>query len=248
VARFAQPEHPVVEAALSKAELLLDLQAVDSKIDRLSKRLAEVKAAQRATDELIAARQAANDAEHIAAQKRSARRDLELADASVDDKIKQADKRLYSGLVKNPKELLDLQNDISSLKRQKATLDDQLLDAMVTLEEAEAVLTRSLAARDQIEAAWKISQSDLIAEQTQLETELARQFEEQIAARAQLSQIDLVLYDQLRRRKGGVAVVEVNGSTCSGCGVRVTAAVLQQLGHADQFTRCGNCERILVRG
>jgi predicted nucleic acid-binding Zn-ribbon protein len=232
---------------LSKAELLLDLQAIDSKIDQLSKRLAEVKAAQRETDELIAARQATKEAEHIAVQKRSARTDLELADAAVDDKIKQAEKRLYSGLVKNPKELLDLQNDISSLKRQKAALDDQLLDAMLALEEAEDTLARHMAARDQIEAAWKTSQSDLSAERTHLETELARQSEEQIAARAQLDQADLVLYDQLRRRKGGVAVVEVAGLTCAGCGVRVTATVLQQLGHADQLTRCGNCERILVR-
>ena len=237
----------MVEAVLSKAELLLDLQAIDSKIDQLSKRLAEVKAAQRETAELISTRQAANEAEHIAVQRRSARKDLELADATVDDKIKQAEKRLYSGLVKNPKELLDLQNDISSLKRQKVALDDQLLDAMLALEEAEDALTRHMAAHDQIEAAWKISQSDLSAEQTQLETELAQQSKEQVAARTQLNQADLALYDQLRRRKGGVAVVEVAGSTCAGCGVRVTAAVLQQLGHADQFTRCGNCERILVR-
>jgi predicted nucleic acid-binding Zn-ribbon protein len=237
----------VAEAALSKAELLLDLQAIDSKIDQLSRRLAEVKAAQRETDELIAARQAAQEAERTAVQRRSARQDLELADATVDDKIIQAEKRLYSGLVKNPKELLDLQNDISSLKRQKAALDDQLLDAMLALEEAEDTLTRHVAACDQIEAAWKTSQSDLNAERTQLETELAQQSKEQVAARAQLDQTDLVLYDQLRRRKGGVAVVEINGNTCSGCGVRVTAAVLQQLGHADQFTRCGNCERILVR-
>ena len=232
---------------MSKAELLLDLQAIDSKIDQLSKRLAEVKAAQRETDELIAARQAANEAERAAAQRRSARKDLELADATVDDKIIQAEKRLYGGLVKNPKELLDLQNDISSLKRQKAALDDQLLDAMFALEEAEDALTRHIAARDQIEATWKTSQSDLSAEQTHLETELAQQFKEQVAARTQLDQADLVLYDQLRRRKGGVAVVEIAGLTCAGCGVRVTAAVLQQLSHADQFTRCGNCERILVR-
>ncbi len=232
---------------MSKAELLLDLQEVDLTIDRLTKRLTEVRAAQRETDELIAARNAAQDAEQLGVKSRATRQDLELADAALDEKIKQAEKRLYSGLVKNPKELLDLQNDISSLHRQKATLDDQLLEAMVALEDAEGALNRAVAARDHIEVKWNGDQSELMTEQAQLERELAQHTHEQAAARAQLSLTDLSLYDQLRRRKGGLAVVELMGNACGGCSVRVTANVLQQLGQADQLARCGNCERILVR-
>jgi hypothetical protein len=41
---------------MTKAELLLDLQDVDSVLDRLTYRLSEIKAALHETDELIAAR------------------------------------------------------------------------------------------------------------------------------------------------------------------------------------------------
>jgi hypothetical protein len=236
-----------MEVHLSKAELLLDLQDVDLTIDRLTQRLSAVKAAQHETDELIVARAAAHDAEQIVAQNRTARKDLELADATIDEKIKQAEKRLYSGVVKIPKELLDLQNDIAALRRQKAALDDQLFEAMVALEEAEDTHKRGTAAGDQIAAEWQTDQSNLAAERAQLESELAQRTGEQAAARAQLSQAELTLYDQLRRRKGGLAVVELIGNSCGGCSVRVTATVQQQVGQADQFARCGNCERILVR-
>jgi predicted nucleic acid-binding Zn-ribbon protein len=232
---------------VSKAELLLDLQGIDLTIDRLTKRLSEVKEAQHETDELIAARGAAGAAEQSAVQCRAARKDLELADATLDEKIKQAEKRLYSGLVKIPKELLDLQNDISSLRRQKATLDDQLLEAMVALEDAETALKQAVAAHDTSEAQWTSDQAGLSTERAQLERDLAQHAREQAAARAQLNQTDLSLYDQLRRRKGGLAVVELMGNACGGCSVRVTANVLQQLGQAEQLARCGNCERILVR-
>ena len=232
---------------MGKTDTLLELQDTDSIIDRLTKRLAEIKASRRETDELIAARQARHAAEQLAAQRRAARKDLELTNASVGDKIQQAEKRLYSGVVKNPKELLDLQNDISSLKRQKANAYEQLFEGMVELEEAETVLQQRTDELTRIEADWQHSQSDLVAEQAQLEADLATQQRDQAAARAALTAPDLALYDQLRRRKAGIAVVELNGQLCGGCGVRVTASVVQQINQGDQFARCGNCERILVR-
>ena len=98
-----------------------------------------------------------------------------------------------------------------------------------------------------VEAEWRASQGDLASELTQLEQELSARTAEQTEARAALSATDLAQYDQLRRRKGGVAVVEMEGSMCGACGVRVTAHILQQLSQAEHLARCGNCERILVR-
>jgi len=68
---------------MSKAELLLDLQDIDSAIDRLNRRLTEIRAALHETDELIAARSALRAAEESVTQKRAHRKDLELADASL---------------------------------------------------------------------------------------------------------------------------------------------------------------------
>ena len=232
---------------MSQAEDLLTLQEVDTVLDRLNRRLSEIKAELHETDELIAARSARQTAEEQVTHQRATRKDLELADASLETRIKQAEQRLYSGIVKNPKELLDLQNDIASLKRQKNTLDDQLFAAMVALEEGEAHWQTCVATLTRIEAEWRTSQGDLISELDQVEQDLAHKTIEQADARAPLSAANLALYDQLRRRKGGQAVVEILGSLCEGCQVRVPAYVMQQLGQPAGQSRCPNCERILVR-
>lgn len=232
---------------MTKAELLLDLQDVDTVIDRLTRRLNEIKAELHETDELIAARSARRAANESVTHKRAQRKELELADAALETRIKDADKRLYSGTVKNPKELLDLQNDIASLKRQKDNLDEQLFAAMVALEEAETELKTCTETLARVETEWRASQGDLATELTDLENELAEKTVEQTTARAQLGAPELAQYDQLRRRKGGVAVSELEGSVCGACGVRVSAHILQQLSQGDQLARCGNCERILVR-
>ena len=231
---------------MTTAETLLDLQDNDAVVDRLTRRLADISAALHETDELTAARSARQTADEIVTRQRAQRKDLELADGALETKIKQAEQRLYSGLVKNPKELLDLQNDIASLKRQKDVLDDQLFNAMVALEESEATLTACAGAYARIETDWRASQNGLIREQAEAEAELAKHQLAQAELRAELAAADLALYDQLRRRKGGLAVVELNGSICSGCGVRATAHVMQQI-NQEQISRCGNCERILVK-
>lgn len=231
---------------MSKAETLLDLQDNDSILDRLTKRLAEITAALHETEELVAARSARQAAAQVVTHQRTRRKDLELADASLETKIKQAEQRLYSGVVKNPKELLDLQNDIASLKRQKDALDDQLFNTMVALEEAEATLKTSTETDTHVEAEWRTSQGDLIQKQAEAEADLARHQQVQSELRAKLSAADLALYDQLRRRKSGLAVVELNGAMCTGCGVRAAAHIMQQI-NQEQMARCGNCERILVK-
>ena len=232
---------------MSKAQDLLDLQALDRTLDQLNKRLAEVKAALHETNELINARRAAQQAEQATAHDRATRKDLELAVAAVESKIKQDEQRLYSGLVKNPKELVDLQNEVAALKRQKTSLDDRLLEAMLTLEESEETLQHAKAECDRIEAEWRASQSNLLTEQAQLEADLAQQSAAVAGARVKLTATDLTLYDQLRRRKGGLAVVELEDGVCNGCGIEVTANVLRQLNQGDPVARCGNCERIVVR-
>jgi predicted nucleic acid-binding Zn-ribbon protein len=232
---------------MTTAESLLTLQDIDSAIDHTTRRLTEIKAALHETDELITVRSAVRRAEDDVVRKRATRKDLDLADASLETRIKQAEQRLYSGTVRNPKELLDLQNDISSLKKQKNTLDDQLFTAMVGLEEAETELQKCSDAFTRVEAEWRASQGDLITELAQLEQALSTKTAEQTDVRAELRAADLTLYDQLRRRKGGLAVAEMTGNNCGACHVRVTAHVLQLLNQADHLARCSNCERILVR-
>ena len=155
---------------------------------------------------------------------------------------------MYGGEVKNPKELVDYQNDAASLKKQKATLDDQLLALLTQSEEADNTLKQQQANLDSIEADWKAGQTHLLEEQTQLTAEVAQHTQEQMQHRALLTPADLQLYDQLRRRKNGVAVTELdNDGACDGCGVEPTADVIRLLNRGEHIARCSNCERILVQ-
>jgi hypothetical protein len=232
---------------LSKAETLLELQVIDRVIDQLNKRLGEVQTGLNESTPLKAARQAAQAAEQLTAQTRSTHTELEAENTALTAKLEENDKRLYSGEVTHPKELVDLQNDVAMLKKLKAALDDKVLAAMTKADEAETALKDRRGVLEQIEAEWTAGQIELLAEQERLNGEIAEQKMATAKFRAELTPADLALYDQLRRRKAGIAVAELDGEACNACGVEPTADVVRQLNRGDQIARCSNCERILVQ-
>ena len=173
-------------------------------------------------------------------------RDLELRIQGVSDKASDSEKRLYSGAIKNPKELTDLQAEIAALRRRRQKLEDDLLEAMIEREEAEAAHTQAQRRLDETQAHWSARQSDLGTEQETLQGRLAEIEQARAELLPHVEAGDLASYQALRRRKGGLAVVQVSDGACGGCGVGITPSLEWQL-RQEGIGYCGNCERIIVR-
>src|SRR5438093_2909516 len=61
---------------------------------------------------------------------------------TLETKIKDLDRRLYSGTVTAPRELQAMQADVQSLKRHQSELEDQVLAAMGDADPLDAALRR----------------------------------------------------------------------------------------------------------
>jgi predicted nucleic acid-binding Zn-ribbon protein len=225
---------------------LYRLQCLDSDGDAQRRRLTEVEAALGESEVLRQARQAVERAQ-AAVQKWTLRqRDLELKIGGLSDKISGAEQRLYSGAIKNPKELADLQADVASLRRRRQKLEDDLLEAMVEREEAEAAHAQAQERLGEIEARWSAQQAELMGEREELQGRLAEIEQERTALLPKIEASDLTTYESLRLRKGGMVVVQVSDGACGGCGVAVSPSLEWQL-RQGELACCANCERIIVR-
>jgi predicted nucleic acid-binding Zn-ribbon protein len=231
---------------MRRAERLLELQTVDLALDAARQRVREIDAQLTESDALRAARQADRQVRDRLAQLRARSKDLELQSTALDHKIKTVDERLYSGVVKNPKELNDLQRDVVSLRRQKSDLDDALLAVILDLEQIEGEQQDVQAQLASVEAEWQSSQAALLVERARLIEHIGVAEAERGARRADAPPADLALYDQLRLRKHGQAMAEFDEGVCGACGVEPSAHKVAQLRRDDALLACGNCERILV--
>ncbi len=223
---------------------LYHLQCLDSEQDVKQNRLAEVRVALKDDKALKQARQTVENAQALIQKWATQQRNLELEIQSISDKITRSETRLYSGAVRNPKELADLQSEIASLKRRRQKLEDDLLEVMIEREDAEATHAQTQQHLDETRAHWENRQANLSSEQEILQEKLAEIKAAKVQVLPKIDAADLATYQNLRRRKDGLAIAQTSGDACM-CGMAISPNLKWQLRH-EGMVSCGNCERIMV--
>jgi uncharacterized protein len=238
---------------LEDQRALLKLQRHDSAVDRLmgrrgslpeDVRLAELTSALAVVDQLAAERRGS-----LATLQREQTR-LEDEIDMVTRKARSEEDRAASGKVTSPKELTAIQEEVAALKRRQGALEDDLLERMEQRETLEAELAELDGRREAITAEQAEVTRTRDAVLVDIDQDLAT---ERVAADEVAPRIGgelRALYDQIRKRQGGVGAAALVGDTCQGCRVSISPvelAVIRRL-PAETVKRCENCRRILVVG
>lgn len=224
------------------------LQKIDLRIDTIQKRLAEIERIRNDNAQLRILLDLLNE-------KTSQLENLKTkCQATAENahkrklKIEQSEASLYSGTIKNPKELQDVQTEISSLRNALAALEDIQLQEMLELEVAEDA---ALEAKKNVEACEIQLQSQftaLFAEEETSRIEMQKISQERVVVLEQINPEDVQKYDLLRKTKKGHAVSQVEEGSCSICGQTLTPAEFQLARSPSQMAFCPSCGRILYAG
>jgi predicted nucleic acid-binding Zn-ribbon protein len=228
------------------SQKLYQLQTLDLERDAKYRRLKAVIASLDEPETLRDAATALNTAQAQVTRARTQRRDLELEIQTLEGKITSVEERLYSGRVKNPKELSDLQNDAASLQRRHSTLDDALLEAMLGLEDAEQIAAEAQKKLTALQAEWQSNQKALEEERSQLETAIAALTEQRRQMTKPLPADQFATYQQLRHAHAGLTTARIEEGMCGVCGVEISDRLLAKASRSDDLSFCGNCGRILL--
>jgi len=231
---------------MTRGAPLLQLQNLDQELRNGLRRVSEIQASLGETEALLQARRAQSDAAEIHRNWITKTRDLDLEIETLSSKITACEKRLYGGSVTNPKELSDMQDEVSSLNRRLGELEDDLLEAMVHSEEAEDTLQACRTNLTKAEADWRTDQSTLASELSELEARLAQAQDEREQSRQTIASDDLALYDKLCTRYGDIVVATLSDGVCDYCSVAPSSTKLSRLRSGRELLQCGNCGRILL--
>ena len=232
---------------LRSLEDLLDLQLVDSEIDRLLERRSSLpereqyREAHRKTEELEAERRTLSDS--ITESSRAldkASGELEI----LEEKAVVEERRLYAGGL-GARETLNLREEVDMIRRQIGTREGEVLELMEQRDQEDtqaAELDRAIAEAKAVEAKlegritdqWRVIDAEIAAKE-------ARK-----ADIVPLIPPELIeMYEELRPIKEGVAVGRLAEGICGGCHLRLTPA--EQLeAKKSHPPRCIHCRRILV--
>jgi predicted nucleic acid-binding Zn-ribbon protein len=222
---------------------LNQLQELDIEIEQAAQTLAlkTGRLGNRETLDTAAARGAA-------AQKRFAellqqRHDAEWQVDDILSKIKAAEKELYGGKIVNPKELANLQHEISGLKTKNDSLQDKALNIIELADEAEKNVKVLNDEYHKTEEAWQREQQQLAVEIAQLKSRLEGLHAERAGLVGQIEPQATALYEKIRQQKKP-AVARVEQGICRACRISVSASTLQKA-RSGLPVQCGTCGRIL---
>jgi len=187
---------------------------------------------------------------------RVARDDLDLAQRKADNDVeavkarrRRDQERIDAGAVTNPKDLSRMQEELASLDRRIAVLEDEEIEVMEQLEAAQARVTELEAALAEVEAKLAVAEEEHAVEVARIDEEIAAVEAQREPAVEGMPTDLMALYDRLREQKGGVGAAELRARQCGGCQLTLDSAELSRIRSlpSDEVVRCEECSRILVR-
>jgi len=233
---------------MSRTSALFRMQEIDLELDSHRTRLQDIEQALGGDPAVNLARQQAFAAREKFNASRIQARSAELDVQALGEKIAETERRLYSGAITNPKELRDLEQDLASLRRRGAGLEERQLEAMIAADAAEGQMVALDTQLQQAEAAALRTKGALLEERRHLQTRVSELSGERESLAGTVLAEDQQLYGRLRQNKHGRAMAKVAEGSCSACGEEVSSSQLQEARRGATLVRCGCCERILYAG
>ncbi len=229
------------------ARMLYEIQTLELDIIERSKQIKAINARLDDDDRL---RKTIKDFEAIKAaheENNKLARILEFQNEAVFEKIQANETRLYSGSVKNIKEMQDLQLEVESLKRQHAQHDDELLRLLLALDQIKADLDARKLLIDEAQGEYDRLQQALRDEKAALSAEVESLMTKRKSALAKTPPNALQTYNRMRRVKGNRPVAVLRKKTCTSCGIEQDNTIMAALRRGQRLVNCINCDRILLK-
>ncbi len=231
--------------------VLLDVQAHDLELDRISyrqrehperARLAELERLRVGLTEKVA--ELTTERTNLAGQQDG----IENRVVAIEARVAGIDKRLRSGSAGSFRDQQAMAVESDSLDKQRRELEDQELEIMEQLEPIDAeleALAEQLSAlegdRAEVTAVVDAAVAELRAEASVLHSE-----RDKLAAG--LPPALASIYEKLRSKLGGIGAAKLADGGCSGCHLKLPARERDLIVHAPSGTvfYCEQCGRILV--
>ncbi|MEM5774262.1 MAG: hypothetical protein AAGU05_04610, partial [Anaerolineaceae bacterium] len=154
---------------MNQAFHLYQLQKVDLQISQLQARMDEIDALIARDERIVRAENAIHQARLELEKARKTLREYEETGKTIRLEIETNEASMYSGKIRNPKELSDLQSKVNVDKKKRDQNDDAQIEAMMQIEVQEAGLAALTDQLHQVQSQVATSHSLLLGEKSQLQ-------------------------------------------------------------------------------
>jgi predicted nucleic acid-binding Zn-ribbon protein len=232
--------------SMTLAKKLFELQQIDSEISDQQGELNTI-SYQLGDNELLIASQA--DIDNSRKQLSELEHQQRTAEWEIDDlqnKIADLEKKLYSGTMKNPKDLLGLEHEVKGFKEDVRQKEDGLLNVMAEIEALQHKISADTERLVSLEKEWKEDQAVLLQKKQEVEQQLSQLDKQRESLCSTITSEGIDVYNNVKAKKGN-AVVRVEQGICQGCRLSLAMNELR-VARSGGLIQCSSCGKILFLG
>ncbi|NBC94896.1 MAG: hypothetical protein GVY27_00925 [Deinococcus-Thermus bacterium] len=216
----------------------LELDALDAERAKVPPELVDVRAEREALEARLRERRAERD--ELRARVRAA--DVELQ--ALRERKKNASES--SLRAESPKEAAQFQNQELQFATRAQELEEDTLPLMEELESLDTVVAELEGQLAEVVPRLESMEAEEAERRAEIDAREAELREARDALAAEVSSSLLRQYDQIRRSRRGLGLVELaGGRRCGGCNVQLPIHVVQKAKKGRSVVRCPACGRIL---
>lgn len=231
----------------SDIKLLCDIQKEDLEIRSLEEQLATLRNKVAECREKIAAHN--EDKDKLAKSIAYLQEKMRLEENHVKEHQEAVDQlNEHIKEAKNLKEFNDLKHQVSNRTFQMKTVEDSVLQHMEEIEGEKAKISEIDEAISAVEKELATIEESIADEVAEYEKAIDEHRQVRNSKTTGLDPELLEEYERLFERYEGEAVTDVDGRTCNGCFMNLTANVEVMVQTSEEIVRCPSCRRLLVSG
>ena len=159
------------------------------------------------------------------------------------DKVKKWEGRLAE--IRTPREYAALSREIDIAKKTNESVGEQIKVLAAQAEEIQRAIDALQEKLDEKEAGAQEELEGLVRREAEFVTRSAALEARRAELATRVEPALLARYENIRKRRGGIAVTQVIGGTCRGCNRQIPPQMAITLVRATSIENCPNCNRII---
>lgn len=160
---------------------------------------------------------------------------------------KQSEGELYGGKITSPKELTQLERKIAEYRQAEGKVEEELLQAMYSLEEQEKELNNLKSEHTKHKRELQTQKKGLKEEKEALEDEAETLEKEEKRLAALLPPVLKTRFDRLNDSMKGIVVAPVKDNACGACHLLLSPGIMEKVRKGGTSPpACENCGRLLI--
>jgi len=229
---------------------LYKLQLTDSRITYLEREIEKLKANEELKareEELIESEEKYNELVNNYNELDKERKKLDDDLSLKNEKIKKNEQKLSSGMLTSSKEIMNYQEEITSIKKLNESIEDSIIEILIKIDDINELI------RLESEKKQKISShTDKLKEEiNESIAAIEERLNEYIVKKdsiVNLTPSDLIVkYNETKEKRGGVAVGILKDRLCMACNMEMSSGEALKMCDISEIYKCPTCKRMIIK-